>query len=76
MGLTVHRANSDIFQSRLAGDPVDSDPKPALFPRSGSTLTGVGTDGLIPHELATQYETLTVFTSLACSAEMNVFFSA
>ena len=49
VGLTVHRANS--FQSRPAGDPVDSDPKPALFTRSGSTLTGVGTDGLIPHEV-------------------------
>ena len=49
VGLTVHRANS--FQSRPAGDPVDSDPKPALLTRPGSTLTGVGTDGLIPHEV-------------------------
>ena len=39
------------FQSQPAGDPVDSDPKLALFTRSSSTLTGVGTDGLIPHEV-------------------------
>ena len=51
MGLTVHGANSDIFQSRPAGDPVDSDPKLALFTRSDSTLLGVGTDGLIPYEV-------------------------